>query len=221
MIPARATVAALIAVGALACGDPPGSGVDAGSGGGDASDGGGTGLHLRFRATPAPPAELGGAFACDLDRVVLRLANLRFAGDAAQADDPRIQRPSAEMEWETERTFEYWFEQAPPGRYASLLATVTRYRIEGRATVDEVREYEIEEDPIGMAIELPLDLVLEPGATLTIDIDVAVAAAVLGVPWDKVALDEGELEVDESSPEIIDVRQRLLEGIAISTTGPG
>lgn len=228
MTPAGARAAGLIAILAAACGggSPP-SGPDAGGGGGvDAGDGGvvgDEGLHLVFHADPTLPADLGGEFQARITEVnETILEDLRVVGDAAPGDD-RTRIDQLRLDWPRETDPEVWFQDAPPGMYASVLATLNRYDLRGTVVVDGVeRDFEINDEQAGISLSIPLpDVTLEAGQIVTIDLDVALGAVVLGIDWSAVELDEdGDLELDDDDPQAPAVVEALRTGFTVSSAGP-
>jgi hypothetical protein len=227
------TVLFLVAMAAACSGSaPPGADLDAGDGDGpDASEGAG-GLLLRFHATQAPGAALGGEYDCTLGDIAIGLADLRVLGDAAPSDDTR--KDAFDLAWGTGDTGDddgagdgadgdlrsgdgdgeirtVQFDHAPPGLYSSVRAAITDYAITGTATTEGVHPFVIADEQAGLGFTLSFDeVMLEAGETLVIDIDVALEDVVRVIDWSEVPAGEGgTLRVDDESSQIDDVEDEL------------
>ena len=228
----RCVPVALFALLAAACSVESGSRPDGGvvpgqDGGGPGPDApvGSAGLVLEFRGLPALPAALGGDFDAELDEVRLDLEDVRAVGDAAPGDE-RTSRDELRLEWRggassgeggddepQNEPVVVTFDQAPPGLYSRLFAELVAYQIEGTVVVAEggERDFEIDDSPsTGIAISISLGgVTLEAGETRRIIVEVSCADAVLDTPWDQVEEDEGELVVEDGSPQVAAVREAM------------
>jgi hypothetical protein len=170
------------------------------------------GLLVVFRASPAPPAVIGGEFACELEDVRLDLEDLRIVGDAAPGDD-RTRVDRLELEWPTNdpEDLEVWFEDAPPGNYSNAFATLTRYDFDGSVTIDgDNVEFELARESTAITLSIPLGgVVLEPGTIATIVIEVSVAPLLIEFPWDEADDDGGEIQPEDDDPILEPVSDAL------------
>jgi len=220
MVGGRCVSIVLVALFAAACSVSSGSRPDAGGpdpgedGGGSTPDAavGSSGLVLELRGVPALSAELGGDFSPVLKEVRIDLENVRAVGDAAPGDE-RTSRDELRLEWKGESDDDggeeadnapvvVTFDQAPPGLYSNVFAEVKSYRLRGEVepAEDTERDFEIDDQPSSLAISIPLGgVTLEVGETRRVIIEVSCADAVLDVPWDQVAEEEGSLVVDSES----------------------
>lgn len=211
MTPAGAIAAALAAVAGAACSGGAPSG-DADAGGVDASGDGGqtSGLELRFAPDPALPSDAGGDFDATITRIKFDFADLRVVGDAAPGDE-RTRLAVFKVDWPTDGAVAAGFGSAPPGVYSYVLATITEYKIEGTVMLDGETEFQIEDDT-ALALSLPLDLVLEPGGFLQLDVSVDVDALVRQIRWDEAPIDDGKRKIEGDA--------ELADEVLGSFTGP-
>jgi len=218
----------LVALLVAACSVESGSRADAGSdpgqdGGGSGPDAppGSAGLVLEFRGLPALDADLDGEFSLVLEDVRLDLENVRAVGDAAPGDS-RTTRDQLRLEWwgsddgddPNNQPVIVTFDQAPPGLYSNVFAELEHYEMQGTAEVveDNERDFEIQDTPSSLAISIPLGgVMLEAGETRRVVIEVNCGAAVLGVPWDEVDEEDGDLVVDSGSPQVGAVRDAMAD----------
>jgi len=177
--------------------------------GGEVPDGGAGGLVFTWHTTPAIPST--GADGIRIDEVQLQLRDVRAIGDAAPGDG-RTSRASLTLEWDGSHAPDpLRFDQAPPGLYSTLALRVEGgYEIRGGVLRDGTwTPCKIEDDAAG-PVSVPLDaLSLEVGHTVTLPIQIDLAAVMNAVRWADVPVDDDELVVDEDSPQIAAVRQRL------------
>ena len=211
------------AVLAAAClGSPPGyDEKDAGDeptadAGPDAAPGA-AGLTFVWIADPDPPAQLDGDVT--LTEVRLDLRDLRAIGDSAPGDE-RTSRDQLDLRWEDrDEPVPLVFEHAPPGLYSSLQFDIggdgqgNAFLIRGTVVRDGMTlPFEIS-DQSALPVSVPLAFELQAGETRTIDVSLAIGAAVGDIDWSMVELDEGELELDEG-PQLDEFRAALADGFA-------
>jgi hypothetical protein len=220
------TLAALAGL-LIGCAPPAPSigGSDAGSGDGgelphdgDAGDDGG--LQLRFMAQPRPPARLGGVYEIVLDSARLRLEDLRLIGDASTGQvgtEIALDWPIAGEEPIVH------FDDAPPGIYSNVLATITNFDLRGTLTLDDdTVDFRIADDTRPITVTIPLQDVEVGGPTIrTIDLAVLLDSVVLGIDWAEADESSDEIRIDDESPEIAQVRSALTRMIDVIGDGGG
>jgi hypothetical protein len=185
---------------------------------------------LEFHGIPALTANLEGPFNAELEEVRIDLENVRAVGDAAPGD-ARTTRDELRLEWYGASDDDggeaanndpvlVTFDQAPPGLYSNVYAEVVHYRLQGQVEVDSnEREFDIDDSPSSsLAIAIPLGGVdLEAGETRHVSVDVSCGAVVLGVAWDTVEEQDGDLVVDEGDADHIGgVRDAMQAAFAYS-----
>lgn len=181
-----------------------------------------SGLELRWTASglgePVGPVVL--------DRLRLELRDLRVIGDAApEATYRASQQIELQLGGVTEQVTR--FTDAPPGRYSAFEFSIDRpgdgeraWELRGECEIDgEIYDLDIEDDEM-TAISLPFvpNLTLSAGETGVITLEIDVAMIVQGVDWDSQAPDGGDetLSIDDDSPLLPGMRQRLRGGIRIT-----
>jgi hypothetical protein len=202
-----------------ACGPPGEIPVgDAGPDAGDAAEGM-AGLEFRWSATG-----LGENGDATIERVRFFLRDVRASGDATSGNE--TYRPMHALDFRADGSGDsdaIDFRTAPPGRYSAFEFRLARpmdgeaaWTMDGDCMVDD-QTYDLEvEDDEESSISLPLDLVLAPGETVVIDIDVAIDLVVEGVDWGQGQIDDDTLVVDEESPLMAEIRARLMASFSIA-----
>lgn len=196
---------------ATACGGS--GGPDLPDGGGDADGDGGNlvaGVSVELVTVP----ELPGSFSSDFDpsaisELRVQLSDIRVVGDAMPA-------PIGPRDFEFETVPEHVnFENAPIGRYSRFRARINEFEASGTLEIDgESEPWEIEDEPPGgLDIDLSIDLDLEPGEVGRVTIELDFSRVFTAIDWNAVddASSGDTLIVDEDSPEIDEVRAKLVE----------
>jgi hypothetical protein len=203
-----------------ACG-PPGE-VPVGDAGPDPVDAPEGMAGLEFRWSASGLGENGDA---TIDRVRFFLRDLRASGDATSGDE--TYQPVHMLEFRADGSgpvpMAVDFRSAPPGRYSAFEFRLARpmdgeaaWDMEGDCMVDD-QTYDLEvEDDQESSVSLPLDLVLAPGETVVIDIDVAIDLVVEGIDWSQGQIDDDTLVVDEDSPLMAGIRARLMASFTVA-----
>ncbi len=154
--------------------------------------------------------------------------NLRVIGDAGPGD-PRTTETTFEVRWDVGTAPETIdFEDAPIGLYSQLSLQIAgrdlsknSYEIRGTAQVDgDPMEFRIE-DKLPMPIVLPIDEMLMPGKTATVELEIDFVHALSSVNFDQLDVDDGHLELDETDLAIIGFRKKLAESFKSAKAGPG
>ena len=192
----------------LACGTSGGGGDagvdDDGGGRGDASAS--EGWVFEFVADPAL-GDVGGGVSVDEARISLR--DVRAIGDSATGDY-RTSKAEVDLEWSDGHTpSPLRFPLAPPGIYSTFEARLglpstgsERFEIRGEVVVGgETRSFRIENDVVNEQIAVPLD-----GLSLGDELRTATIACSFAflatLPWDQIALEEGEYRIEPGSPHM-------------------
>jgi len=203
----RAIGATVVVITLAACPDSPPEGEPDAGGGPDGA--GPATLTVTFAPDPGIPAALGGTFAVEVDRLELRLRDLRAIGDAAPGD-PRTSRAELTLAWPEGQEPAARFPEAPPGFYSRLKASVAEYRVRGQVTRGaEVLPFEIEDEGSMVPVEVALAVEVRAGQVTEVPVLVAVGAFVDSIPWGSLPAEEGKLELHADDPELQAVRTAL------------
>lgn len=178
------------------------------------------GITINFVANPSFPHTAGGV---TIDDAEIELVAISVSGDAAPIGTAATSLAMKKLEWEAGVSpSPIVFSEAPSGIYSSFDALIQppggethSYRIRGTAMVGaSTHDFEIE-DTLSRELQLALDLELEPQESEQITVVFDVASVVEGIDWSVVPLDGNELVLDESDPQIIGVRTRLVDAFYI------
>jgi hypothetical protein len=201
---------------AASCGPP---GLDMPDAGDDGGDGGVEMAGLEFRwSAPALDMAIGDVVIKELR---LKLRDIRAVGDASGDE---TYRAAADIELKDRNQPTIVFAEAPPGRYSAFEFQLERsldgeesWRIRGDCTLGgETYRLEVDdEEPL--AVSLPLDVVLAPGQTRIVHVEVDLERIVEGIDWSLGEIEEDKLKVDDDSPLMGDLRDNLLASFSIAS----
>lgn len=205
----------LVTLWVAACGPP---GIDAPDAGDDGGDGDVEMAGLEFRwSAPALDMAIGDVVITELR---LKLRDIRAVGDASGDE---TYRAAQEIQLSGEDQPTIVFAEAPPGRYSAFEFQLERsidgdssWEIRGDCTLDDTT-YGLEiEDEAPLAVTLPLDLVLAPGQTRIIHVEVDLERFVQGIDWSLGQIEDDKLVVEEDSPLMPGLRANLLASFSIA-----
>ncbi len=186
------------------------------------------GLRVLWACEPMPVAQLDDGLW--LSDVYLHLRDVRVIGDSAPGD-PRTSVDELELRWrDGEEPDPLFFPEAPLGLYSRFEFKVEgdgggvgdggAIRLRGEVQLEgdnEPTSFEIQ-DAAAFSGSLAVDIELQvgQGGTLVVTFDAAAVLAV--VDWESVPRnDDGDLELDEDSPQIGAVRAALADGFFVET----
>jgi len=181
------------------------------------------GLVFQFSA-PEVDQQLGDV---RIDRLRLRLTNLRANGDAGPSLD--TYRDEEDLDLKDPSVREVRFDRAPPGRYSAFEFGLERYsdseaawELEGRVDVDnDTRDFRVEDEETS-TVSLPLDLDLAPGETVEVSLTVDLDLLATTIDWDLAPIDNGDVVIDGDSPFLLAAaRAALLAAFAVASITPG
>ena len=183
----------------VACGSDgtgPVDGLDAGPAGVDGGSQVDCPLTVEFQISPAVPG-VDSQTNITVDEVRIELGDLRLISDTT---DETI-APSYELRWDSSRSpASLCFDQAPPGRYQEAQFDIERYLLKG--TLSMGGEFTVDDSPSNLpgSFGIQPSVVLEPGGTATIVIEVRV-----GEVLSELALLNGaeDVEITEESDAIL------------------
>lgn len=195
----------------------------------DASTTSGTAaLSIAWKAKPgAWPGEISKGV--KIEEAQFSFDNLRVIGDAGPGD-PRTTESSFDLKWDTSTSPDpIDFENAPIGLYSQLSFQIAgrdlskdSYDIRGTAMVDgDEMDFRIQ-DKLPMPIALQIDEMLMPGTTATVELEIDFVHALESIDYEALDTDNGHLELDESDPQIVAFRKKLIESFKPTRSdGPG
>ncbi|MCB9560764.1 MAG: hypothetical protein H6708_10195 [Kofleriaceae bacterium] len=200
-----------------ACGPGGGDDPDAGDG---PDGGGGNGLTFEWRAPDVDQALPAGV---TIDKLVLKLRDLRAVGDAA-GNETHLESQQIELDSPT-KVGTTTFPQAPPGIYSAFEFRVDRgfdgegsWQVEGTVDLggDTVNFLIEDEGTASVSLDLA-GLDLPPGEGRTVAIDVDLAAVVDGIDWASLPQQSGQIVIEEDSTLIGQLRGRLITSFSIAS----
>jgi hypothetical protein len=184
------------------------------------------GLTVRWGSRPESwPGDLGSNVTLQSARFALD--SLRVIGDAGPGD-PRTTKDAFVVRWADGEAppQDIEFQSAPTGLYSQISLQLDgnvveeSYELRGMVMVNgDLEVFQIEDsDPL--AISLSIDKSLSPGAKSTIDIQIDFAHAISAVDFSSLDFNDGELQLDEGDPEIVEFRKKLVESFKTPNITP-
>lgn len=184
----------------------------------------GNGLTVTFRALEGLPVMIGTT---RLDRVRLFATTVRVNGDSGDASTTRV---DYKLEWDAMKSPpSIQFDEAPIGLYSSVELQIEEesgsngwdaFELEGEAVKDgEEHDFDIESHESVISVNLPVETMLAPGSSASIEITVDLAALVANIDWEQVGIDDDTLTIDDDdAAEITSIRAQLQN--AFTDTAP-
>jgi hypothetical protein len=172
-----------------------------------------SGIELRWHLDGNIPWTIEGQDDLTVTRVSMRLEDLRLIGDATTGDE-RTTIQLFEPQWPTEGVHGNQFDQAPPGLYTQLRASVSQFDVRIDVTPESGDPWRLELDTESTThqLDIPLSGVdLAVGDVEIVDIEVDISAIAQGIDLSEVDIDgtgEGEIEPGDSE---FDTLMLLLE----------
>ncbi|NVB82891.1 MAG: hypothetical protein HOV81_31225 [Kofleriaceae bacterium] len=173
-------------------------------------------LSIQWKAVPGDwPGDINSSVTIDEAR--FSFDNLRVIGDAGPGD-PRTTETTFEVRWDSGTTpASIDFDNAPIGLYSQLSLQIAgrdlsknSYELRGTVDIGDRMEFRIE-DKLPMPIALSIDKMLMPNKTATVELEIDFVHALSGVDFETMDVDNGRLELNETDPEIIGFRKKLVE----------
>jgi len=190
----------------------------------DASGGGTGGLVVQWASTPESwPGDVDNG--ATIERASFALDSLRVVGDAGPGD-PRTTASGFMVRWD-ENTVPsaVMFADAPSGLYSQISmaidghTTTETFELRGHVNIDGTDyEYGIDGDaPLTATIQI--EEMLTPPATATVRLRIDFKKALGSLDFKTLPVDGGRIELDDSDPEMVDFRKKLVESFTVTTDG--
>lgn len=211
----RAALLLVLLVGCPGPTDPP---ISDGSLPGDASlsdthNPGAARLTIAWAIKPA--VDVTTAAGNELDDVKFRMENLKATVDV-DPEDPNTTKDEYELHWDSDDEPEsITFENATPGRYTSI--TLELAEGDGEASLDirgdddDNDTFKID-DSASHGVVMSFDAMLEPGAEMTLTIEIDLEALIDPIDFDSLPADDGvdhHLDIDEDMAQMLAFRGRI------------
>lgn len=158
-----------------------------------------------------------------LESARFALDSLRAIGDAGPGD-PRTTVRTLDIRWDSSTMpDQIAFADAPTGLYSQLALSLdghlieNSYRFEGTAHVNGVDWQFRIEDSNAMPVTLSINKTVSPGANTMVLINVDFQHAIESIDFTTLPVDDGRLQLETSSPAMVDFRKKLLESFTAPT----
>ena len=192
----------------------------------DGHEDGEGGLKVKWSSRPGDvPVSLGSNVTLTSARFALD--SLREIGDAGPGD-LRTTEESIDLSWEMgqDPPQDVEFSEAPSGLYSQISlqidghVTQDSYTFHGTAIVNSnLENFEIS-DNNPLAVMLAIDKSVSPGTTSTIDIEIDFEHAISVVDFSSLNKSDGELQLSEGDPGIVEFRKKLIESFKTPNIAP-
>jgi len=182
------------------------------------------GLVVQWASTPESwPGDLGNGVT--IDRATFAFDSLRVVGDAGPGD-PRTTASGFMVRWD-ENTVPspVMFGDAPSGLYSQVSmaidghTTTESFDLRGHVNLDGTDyEYRIDGDnPLEATIQI--EEMLTPPATATVRLRIDFKNALESLDFKTLTIDGGRIELDDSDPEMVEFRKKLVESFVVTNDG--
>ena len=178
------------------------------------------GLNVTWQANPAIPGSAGSGI--DIQTASFQIDSLRVIGDAG---DTLTTKLFFDLTWkDTAKPETINFDNAPSGLYSrvSLVAdghiVQDSYKITGHVNYgSNSDDFEIH-DRNPLNVSLNISDMLQPGKSLTVKLELDLAAALQSVDYSMLQKDDGKLDLDTSDPQMPAFRTKLVQSFKVEGT---